>query len=287
MRKGTSHVDWAISMGIFLVYILLTFIFLKPATEPTYSGNSLLDIAYKGLKDDTSYTIKKGYLKITPTDDIDETKEYTLRIRCLDKSPSYGPDCLSASGMDMDWVESEKDQNIIEKGRHLTLVNESLGKVCCEDMLAVQFDFKDESMSSRNWHVLEMKTKLKKGKENVFWFLYSEEFNYTSHLTVDTTVLTDNLCVKKNPDGSKVNPYCLLADGEISPSCTPGLGSPACFQDKTNFTYQFGVIESQTAFSKDRLDALNRTYYYEYEGLKKEWKFPTDKNFNITIEKLS
>lgn len=290
MRKGTSHVDWAISMGIFLVYVLLTFIFLKPASESVYSENTLLETVYTGLKGDASYTIKKGYLIITPTNDIVETKEYILRMRCLDV---YGTSCLSASGMEMDWVNGKvEDGKESEKYGypHLTLVNGSLGKVCCENMTILPFDFTDESIpsgSSRNWHILELKTKLKKNEENIFWFLYSKDINYTSHPPVTTgpssapcpanpNGWTDCECVKRDLNGNKVND-CLLADGEIIPSDFP---------DKTNFTYQFGVVESQTAFSEIKLSKLKEEYDNQYKTLKTKWGFPNEKNFNITVTSL-
>lgn len=268
MGKGASHVDWAISMGIFLVYIMLTFIFIKPASEPEYGGNTLPDMVYSGLKNDTVDTIKKGYLIINPTDDITESKEYILRIRNLD-----------TSGMDMDWVTQDP-------ARHLTLVNKSLKDASCQNVTVVPFDFVDEAGGeSRDCDdrvlgtltgkdcVLEMKTYLESGEDNIFWFLYSDDIAYEPHPTVNTLGITDAKCVERLL-GNKVRD-CLLDDETGTP------------KDWTNFTYQFGVVESFSAVSKEKLDALKQEYENQYEALKGNWSFPKDKNFNITIQKIT
>ncbi len=263
MKKGATHVDWAISMGIFLVYVLLMFIFLKPATEPTYSETSLLDIVHSGLKNDTTFTIQKKYLTITPQgDEFNQGKEYRLRIRDPDKS-----------GLEDTWIASDVSN-------HLTLVNESLGKVSCHDMPAVPFDFTDEQNPNRVQKVLEIKAPLETGS-NTFWFLYSEETEYFPHHGNVVIDLTDEDCVERTgPDDDRVHSSdCMLDDKD----------TPVDWDDDhlLNFTYKFGVTETFTAFSEEKLKTLNQTYYNQYEALKANWSFPTDKNFNITIEKLS
>lgn len=258
MKKGATHVDWAISMGIFLVYIMLTFIFLKPGSQPTYNEDTLLDIVYSGLEKDTTYTLQKKYLIITPTSDIKEDERYFLRIRNLDQS-----------GMDMDWVESDKAGE-----NHLTLVNGSLDTPSCENLTDIFFDFVDENDPTRK--ILELGTYLKGGEANIFWFLYSEELDFCPHrrIVIYDGDFTDTKCVKRDLNGNKEY-NCLLDSVEISPA------NP---QDPTNFTYQFGIVESFTAFSEKKLNDL---YDENYEDLKKTWGFPEDKNFNITIEKIS
>ncbi len=66
-KKGaSSHVDWAISVGIFVIYILLLFIFLRPGTEPAYSQDKLLDIVESNLDTDGKYSIEMTPLFIRP-----------------------------------------------------------------------------------------------------------------------------------------------------------------------------------------------------------------------------
>lgn len=49
MKKGASQVDWAISLGIFLLYLAWFFIFIRPAAEPPERATSLLSIVEEGL----------------------------------------------------------------------------------------------------------------------------------------------------------------------------------------------------------------------------------------------
>lgn len=262
MKKGATHVDWAISMSIFLIYVLLMFVFLKPATEQVYSGDAMLDIVHSGLKNDTTFTIQKKYLTITPQGDkFNPGEEYLLRIRDPDKS-----------GLEDTWIASDVSN-------HLTLVDESLGKVSCHDMPAVPFDFEYYQDPGRS--VLEIKAPLERDS-NTFWFLYSEETEYSPHHDNAVIDLTDEDCVERtgDPDNNRVHSLnCMLDDKDTGVTWDD--------DHLLNFTYKFGVTETFTAFSEEKLKTLNQTYYDQYESLKANWSFPTDKNFNITIEKLS
>ena len=42
-KKGSTHVDWAISMGIFLTYILTMFILIQPGIEPIQKNDQLIE----------------------------------------------------------------------------------------------------------------------------------------------------------------------------------------------------------------------------------------------------
>ena len=52
MKKGSSHIDWAISIGIFIVYLLLLFIFVRPGQVKEYQGDLLLSIVEKNFKNE-------------------------------------------------------------------------------------------------------------------------------------------------------------------------------------------------------------------------------------------
>lgn len=266
MKKGASHVDWAIGMALFLVYVLLMFIFLKPSTEPTYDENDLLNMVYLGLKNDTGMTAQKKYLIITPQGgDLDENKEYSLRIRNPEKN-----------GMSDEWITSDRSGS-----NHLVLINDSLGKVYDQNLTVTPFDFKNDKKDDYpTKQVLEIKTKLKKGN-NTFWFLYSEDTkflppHYEAEIKFKDEDCTDE--IPGGPDGPKIVYNCLLDEKDPTPV---GESRPL------NFTYQFGVIETFTAFSEEKLNMLKAEYDTQYEALKTNWSFPTDKNFNITIELLS
>lgn len=65
-KKGASHADWAISLGIFLVYILSLFLIIQPGVEPIYREDTLLEIVKDAFEGEMNYTIEKTQLVITP-----------------------------------------------------------------------------------------------------------------------------------------------------------------------------------------------------------------------------
>jgi hypothetical protein len=66
-KKGAaSHVDWAISIGLFVVYVLLLFIFLRPGIQPVYSQSNLVKILETSFNSDGKYTIEKTPIFIRP-----------------------------------------------------------------------------------------------------------------------------------------------------------------------------------------------------------------------------
>lgn len=59
MKKGSTHTDWVISFGIFFIYLMFMFVFIKPTYHAPYSGGALLNIAKEGLMNDTDFIITK------------------------------------------------------------------------------------------------------------------------------------------------------------------------------------------------------------------------------------
>lgn len=64
VKKGASHVDWAISMGIFLVYILVVITFIRPGLAPGYQADDLLDYVETSLVDELRLDIEKTPLYV-------------------------------------------------------------------------------------------------------------------------------------------------------------------------------------------------------------------------------
>lgn len=59
-KKGIgTQVDWVIGMGIFLVYLSLTFIFFKPGIKPVFDDDTLQDIIKDKLTESTYWKIDK------------------------------------------------------------------------------------------------------------------------------------------------------------------------------------------------------------------------------------
>lgn len=57
-KKG-DHVDWAISMGIFLLYLIGLFILLRPGVTPTYKPEGLLQILETNLMNEITYEVRE------------------------------------------------------------------------------------------------------------------------------------------------------------------------------------------------------------------------------------
>ena len=91
MKKASTNVDWVISLGIFLTYILFLFIFLKPGIQQEYNEESLFDVLEQNIYSEANYTVKKiplyinsdsgGYYKIKCQNDFeDEWDEDNIAI---------------------------------------------------------------------------------------------------------------------------------------------------------------------------------------------------------------
>ena len=59
MKKGNIHVDWAISMGIFMISLLALFLVFKPGIKAIYKEKVLLDIVDEKFKSEVLWTVKK------------------------------------------------------------------------------------------------------------------------------------------------------------------------------------------------------------------------------------
>src|SRR3989344_8877171 len=65
MKKGSMHLDWMVSMSIFLVFLLMILIYFKPGAEPAYQKDYLLPIVEANFRNSTYYSIER--LPITTT----------------------------------------------------------------------------------------------------------------------------------------------------------------------------------------------------------------------------
>lgn len=67
MKKGASHVDWAISIGIFLVYVLGLIVFLRPGVQPLLNEDVLINLVQSNFNNETYLNIGKAPLLINLT----------------------------------------------------------------------------------------------------------------------------------------------------------------------------------------------------------------------------
>lgn len=119
MDKRGSHADWAISMGIFLVYLLVLFIIIRPGTEKVYDEKILLDIVEGKFNEEVKWTVKMSPLfvkkceagpratKIIVKDESENwkfTNVKTDKYACINKQGDFelicaiGENCICADG---------------------------------------------------------------------------------------------------------------------------------------------------------------------------------------------
>lgn len=66
MKKGLLQIDWIISFGIFVVFLLLIFIVFGPALTQEYNDEYLKSIAQKGFKEASFSEISKYPIFVEP-----------------------------------------------------------------------------------------------------------------------------------------------------------------------------------------------------------------------------
>ena len=82
MKQGDVHIDWAISMGLFLIGITMIIVFLKPGVQPLHQEEQLLNLLERQFIYDSSWTIKKLPLyltTITQESNADKTPKIILK----------------------------------------------------------------------------------------------------------------------------------------------------------------------------------------------------------------
>lgn len=58
-KRGLTHIEWAISMGIFLIALIFFFILLRPGAKPAYEQEALMDIVEKNFNENFVWQVKK------------------------------------------------------------------------------------------------------------------------------------------------------------------------------------------------------------------------------------
>src|SRR3989344_5022895 len=58
-KRGTSHIDWVISIGIFIVYVLLLLVWIKPGYEPVFEQDTLVSIVKNNIEKDHDVEVLK------------------------------------------------------------------------------------------------------------------------------------------------------------------------------------------------------------------------------------
>ncbi|MEK6816524.1 MAG: hypothetical protein AABY09_02845, partial [Nanoarchaeota archaeon] len=64
-KRGASHADWAVSMGIFIIYILSMFIIVQPGAQKVFREDNLIKIVEDGIRGSSQYTIERTPIFVT------------------------------------------------------------------------------------------------------------------------------------------------------------------------------------------------------------------------------
>lgn len=56
-KKGLSYIDWIISLGLFLVTVLMIFAFLRPGIVPSFESKDLINIVEKNFLNENSWDL--------------------------------------------------------------------------------------------------------------------------------------------------------------------------------------------------------------------------------------
>ncbi len=61
-KKGNVHIDWVISISIFLTYIIILLAFIKPSYKPSFEGDVLVNLVKKNFDEKIEWQVKKNLL---------------------------------------------------------------------------------------------------------------------------------------------------------------------------------------------------------------------------------
>jgi hypothetical protein len=82
-KRGASHVDWAISMGMFVIYILSMFIIVQPGVQKVFKEDNMMQIAEEGLDLNTGFYLEKTPFTISFESEPKDLKDGEANIRIL------------------------------------------------------------------------------------------------------------------------------------------------------------------------------------------------------------
>lgn len=63
-KRGDTNIDWVMSIGIFIIYILLLLVWIKPGYKPVFEQDTLISIVKNNIEKDFSWEVRKTLLKL-------------------------------------------------------------------------------------------------------------------------------------------------------------------------------------------------------------------------------
>lgn len=119
MKKGSSHVDWAISMGLFITYLMLMLIFIRPGIEPIYDETTLVNNVKSNFQNDSYSSVDKTpfYMSLKNVG----SRDYVVTIDGLNlESPLTKYTVLNSS---MDFVKCRIESNKVSFDAYMSSGN--------------------------------------------------------------------------------------------------------------------------------------------------------------------
>jgi hypothetical protein len=129
-KKGSIHIDWVVSIGIFLTYIILLLTFIKPSYEPAFEGDVLTNLVVDKFYEEVGWEVKKSLLSFECdgggaykldgglSSYIPDVDNYNIVLKDRDSNgdyirAEYKPDLTIKlfDGKDKFWVFSNEDQS--------------------------------------------------------------------------------------------------------------------------------------------------------------------------------
>jgi hypothetical protein len=109
MKKGDLHVDWVFSMGLFIVYLIILFLLIKPGIKPIYKSENLVYIVENNFKDTNDFSTGAYWvIKKTPVLVYNCSRDEPQKLK-KDEYPSVK---VSLSGS---WEFNDSTKNIIRE----------------------------------------------------------------------------------------------------------------------------------------------------------------------------
>ena len=110
-KKGSEHVDWMVSMGLFLVALITIFLLLKPGVQKEHNEAILLNMLEEKFTNDFYWTIKRVPIVVGVCESyIDRSKSPPVEVK-----PKINLD--SGNGWSLTKTEFLKDESIINENK--------------------------------------------------------------------------------------------------------------------------------------------------------------------------
>ncbi|RME55003.1 hypothetical protein D6777_02005 [Candidatus Woesearchaeota archaeon] len=101
MKRGATHVDWAVSMGMFVIYVMSMFIFMQPGAQKVFREDNLINIVENGLL--------KGNDKISATNFVLEKTPMIITFTEKGKQKLGSPVDLILDGTSLPFEATNED----------------------------------------------------------------------------------------------------------------------------------------------------------------------------------